>query len=141
MFTTKEENVLSVPYELDKNNLDRCNHEETDTRFLLHSLHASNCGFKHFLIKANDTDVTNIDKMDLDELWITFGSPRKVNDARQELFWKYSRQIGNLHPTEDALKQHVLRATLQGGQWTHLGSITCTSTEDSKSLQMGMDQG
>ena len=39
----------------------------------------------------------------------------KVNDARQELFSKKSRQLDGIPPTRAALEQHVRRAVFQGG--------------------------
>ena len=34
-----------------------CNQEETDTRIILHIIHALNCGFSSILIKTSDSDV------------------------------------------------------------------------------------
>ena len=39
----------------------------------------------------------------------------QVNDARKYLFTKKGRGLEGLPPTHDALKQHVMRATYQGG--------------------------
>ena len=47
------------------NQLSPCNHEEADTRLILHVLNGSFCGFKKISIVTVDTD--------LDELWIEFG--------------------------------------------------------------------
>ena len=38
-----------------------------------------------------------------------------MNLARQVLFSRHSRSIDNIPPTQAALKQHILRATYQGG--------------------------
>ena len=34
-----------------------CNQEEADTRIILHTIHALNCGFSSILIKTSDSDV------------------------------------------------------------------------------------
>ena len=39
----------------------------------------------------------------------------QVNDARKYLFTKKGRGLEGLPPTHDALKQHLMRATYQGG--------------------------
>ena len=39
-----------------------------------------------------------------------------VDEARKELFCTYNRTMLNIPPTEDALRQHVNRSCLQGGQ-------------------------
>ena len=38
----------------------------------------------------------------------------KVNEARQELFCKKSREFDSISPTKAALEQHIRRAVLQG---------------------------
>ena len=41
-----------------------------------------------------------------------------VNEAREELFCRKSRNIDNIPPTQDALLQHTWRAVYQAGVWT-----------------------
>lgn len=64
-------------------NICPCNHEEADTRILLHCLHASQCGSRKIAIRTVDTDVVVLavscfDEMSVDELWIHFGVGNKV---------------------------------------------------------------
>ena len=51
---TSEENVFSSSKSSD---MQRCDHEEADTRIAVHVLHALNKGHNHVLIRTLDTDV------------------------------------------------------------------------------------
>ena len=56
--------------------IDPCNHEEADTRFILHVLDGSRNGYSKVSIVTVDTDVVVISLyhlLNLDELWIEFG--------------------------------------------------------------------
>ena len=189
-----------------------CNHEEADTRLMVHANDASRCGHRRIKIRSNDTDVVVlaiaiVNTLAIDEMWITHGSGKnvqnipvhavaaslgpaksaamsmfhaltgcdtvsyfrgrgkktawdvwgvypeltpvlsilkaspediteesmavlerfvvllydrtssvtKVNEARQQLFSKRSRELDSIPPTRAALDQHVKRAVLQGG--------------------------
>ena len=64
---------------IDTTNLGECNHEEADTRLLLHAYDAFLNGFKKILIITVDTDVVVIalhhfTKLNVEELWIEFGA-------------------------------------------------------------------
>ena len=53
------------------------NHEEADTRMLLHAAHASRSGMEKVMIRTVDTDVVVIalgmlSLLDLSELWVSF---------------------------------------------------------------------
>ena len=63
---------------LEKLNIEPCNHEEADTRLLLHVLDGANSGIKKVSIITVDTDVVVIAlrhffTLNLEELWIEFG--------------------------------------------------------------------
>ena len=59
-------------------NIEPCNHEEADTRLLLHVLDGAKSGIKKISIITVDTDVVVIaiqhfSALDLEELWVEFG--------------------------------------------------------------------
>ena len=63
---------------LEKLNIEPCNHEEADTRLLLHVLDGANSGIKKVSIITVDTDVVVIAlrhffTLNLEESWIEFG--------------------------------------------------------------------
>ena len=77
MATHLEEVLLNNP-NVNLSAIQPCNHEEADTRLLLHALHASRNGFKKLLIVTVDTDVVvlalhHFFSLDLQELWIEIG--------------------------------------------------------------------
>ncbi|KAG7160351.1 hypothetical protein Hamer_G001570 [Homarus americanus] len=49
--------VLTVPPQKDTANLAPCNHEEADTRMMVHAADALECGHRQILIRTVDTDV------------------------------------------------------------------------------------
>ena len=58
--------------------LQLCNHEEFDTRVLLHARNAAKNGHRKILIRANDTDVIVLAisffvYIRADMMWVTFG--------------------------------------------------------------------
>ncbi len=60
-----------------------CNHEEFDTRVLLHAANASSQGYNRILIIANDTDVIVLaisffTEIAAEKLWVTFGIGKKL---------------------------------------------------------------
>ena len=60
-----------------------------------------------------------------------------VNAARQKLFSQRCKAIENIPPTQDALRQHTLRAAYQvfvWGQCLHRAKVAI-------SIRLGMDQG
>ena len=60
-----------------------------------------------------------------------------VNAARQKLFSQRCKAIENIPPTQDALRQHTLRAAYQA---TVLGPVSPQSTKVAISIRLGMDQ-
>ena len=68
--------ISSVP--VDKDGLAPCNHEEADTRILLHVKHAISKGYNKIMIRTVDTDVVvlavaHVRMLDVQELWVSFG--------------------------------------------------------------------
>ena len=83
MFATHGENVLTSEDGADTSALAPCNHEEADSRMMIHALDASLHGHQRIKIRSNDTDVVVLAvsialTLPLDELWISFGSSKKV---------------------------------------------------------------
>ena len=75
--TTSGVDVLS-PLPVETEGLTACNHEEADTRIVIHVKHASARGLKKVLIRTVDTDVVVLaiayaKYLELQELWIAFG--------------------------------------------------------------------
>ncbi|KAG7158128.1 hypothetical protein Hamer_G001019, partial [Homarus americanus] len=80
LVVTDKKQVLTVPPRKDTANLAPCNHEEADTRMMVHAADALECGHRRVLIRHVDTDVVilaitlaNERSEVLDELWLTFG--------------------------------------------------------------------
>ena len=60
-----------------------CNHEEADSRMMIHTLDASLHGHRRVKIRSNHTDIVVLAvsialTLPLDELWISFGSSKQV---------------------------------------------------------------
>ncbi len=80
--TTNGCGVQCIPPILDTNNLTPCDHEEADTRMFVHVADEVNEGYHRILIRSVDTDVvvlavTAAAKLDLQQLWIAFGTAKK----------------------------------------------------------------
>ena len=62
LISTKEEAALVNPSDayISMQGIDPCNHEEADTRLLLHIKHAYDHGFRELVVAANDSDVVVI---------------------------------------------------------------------------------
>ena len=76
IYTTHLDKVLSTS-EL-KDEIDICNHEEADTRMLLHAFHAATHGHSKVVLRTVDTDVlvlavAHFQHLQLAELWLDFG--------------------------------------------------------------------
>lgn len=77
---TDGEDVKSKPPLQDSTSLAPCNHEEADSRMLLHAYHASQDGHHTILIRTVDTDVVVLavsvaqQLPTEDELWLEFGT-------------------------------------------------------------------
>ena len=57
VISTVDENVLGVQCQAVLGPLRSCNHEEFDTRLMLHAANAVSHGYKRILIMARDTDI------------------------------------------------------------------------------------
>ena len=82
LLTTYNEDVISALL-FDKEELSPCNHEEADTRMLLHAAHASRQGHSKIMIRTVDTDVVilaiaNVYKIRVSELWIALGTGKQL---------------------------------------------------------------
>ena len=71
--------VVCIPPQ-DTSHLAPCDHEEADTRMILHMADAVNKGFKRILLRTEDTDVVVLSvaaatklHVHIEELWIAFG--------------------------------------------------------------------
>ena len=76
--TTDGPNVLCMPPQ-DTSNLSPCNHEEADSRMMLHIADAVNKGFQKVLLRTVDSDVVVlavgiVAKLTIQELWVAFGT-------------------------------------------------------------------
>ena len=79
----------------------------------------SNLGEVFSRLSNAPAEVTN-DGMDIIErffivLYSRTSSLKKVNEARKQLFAQGNRQLENIPPTKEALRQHVKRAVFQAG--------------------------
>ncbi|KAG7163357.1 hypothetical protein Hamer_G004492 [Homarus americanus] len=92
LVVTDKKQVLTVPPRKDTANLAPFNHEEADTRMMVHAADALECGHRRILIRTVDTDVVilavalaNERSEILDELWLTFGTGknRRYIEAHQ----------------------------------------------------------
>ncbi|CAB3979534.1 Hypothetical predicted protein [Paramuricea clavata] len=85
IYSTHGENVLCSSNRTDLGVLAPCNHEEADTRLIVHANDASSCGYRRIKIRSNDTDVvvlavSIVNTLAIDEMWITHGSGKNVHN-------------------------------------------------------------
>jgi len=70
--------VLSKPVLPDLTSLAPCNHEQADTRMLLHAFHTAQHGRHAILIRTVDTDVVvlavSLELQSEEKLWLAVGS-------------------------------------------------------------------
>ena len=81
VLSTKGQTVISSTPRQDLTNLAPCNHEEADTRLLLHAKDAAQQGINRIMIRTVDTDVVILaialyDYIEAEEIWISFGTSR-----------------------------------------------------------------
>jgi hypothetical protein len=79
IISTCKKNGIYSSIPVSTTRLPPCNHEEADTRLLLHAADGSVKGHSSIMIKTVDTDVVllavaNVHKMTIDKLWISFGA-------------------------------------------------------------------
>ncbi|CAH3139830.1 unnamed protein product [Porites lobata] len=98
-------------------NLAPCTHKEADTHLMICTLDASLRGHWRIKIRTNDTDVIVLAlSVVVVLLYDRKSSLLKVNEARQELFCKKSREFDSISPTKAALEQHIRRALILGAK-------------------------
>jgi hypothetical protein len=76
---TYNESVRVAAGDVDTKGVDGCNHEEADTRVILHAYHAALCGANTLCIRTVDTDIVVLaisffSHLSVSELWINFGT-------------------------------------------------------------------
>ncbi len=74
--TLNNDVISSTP--VDRSGIAPCNHEEADTRMILHSADGQKSGLSRIMIRTVDTDVlvlaiANVQKIGIEELWLAFG--------------------------------------------------------------------
>ena len=77
LVVTNGQSVICIP-EMETTQLAPCNHEEADTRLMVHIKDAMNKGHRQILVRTNDTDVlvlavAIVQELGDSELWILFG--------------------------------------------------------------------
>ena len=85
IYTTHGESVLSTSNRSDVDTLTPCNHEEADTRLMIHARDASIKVHGRIKIRSNDIDVVVLavsvaSSLSLEEFWVTYGSGKNVRD-------------------------------------------------------------
>ncbi|KAK3889183.1 hypothetical protein Pcinc_006755 [Petrolisthes cinctipes] len=95
--------------------MQNCNHEEADTRIVVHAMHAVEQGAK--LLDVADEHFKKLESLTV-ILYDRTSPLSSINEARRELFCQKNRTMDKLPPTSDALQQHVRRAVYQAGIWT-----------------------
>ena len=94
LITTEGQHVIAVPPNEETTSLAPCNHEEADTRMMLHAAAAMKCGHRKIAIRTVDTDVVVLAVWVvqechrlIDELWLAFGTGKKFRYiAAHELY-------------------------------------------------------
>ena len=100
LVVTYGEQVLSVPPQEDIGLLAPCNHEEADTRMMLHVAHAAQHGHHQIQVRTVDSDVVVLAVMVAqtlpaeDELWIAFGTGKNF---RYLAAHEIAISLGNSH--------------------------------------------
>ena len=67
-----------------------CNHDEFDTRLMLHAANAVSHSYKRILIIANDTDIilwiSIFSDIGADKLWVSFVIGNKLGNMQYDVF-------------------------------------------------------
>jgi len=71
-----------------------CNHEEADTRVVVHISHALEQGLKRIVVRTVDTDVTGalfklIASNPLADIWVAFGTGKDFRLYSINAIWTY----------------------------------------------------
>ena len=109
LYSTCGDRVLTSANRSDLRSLEACNHEEADTRLLVHVLDACSSGHRRLLIKTNDADVVVLavsvaENLPADELWISYGTGKHLRHlAAQEITKKIGQQKAKALPLFHAI--------------------------------------
>ena len=96
---TKGPDVLSTS-ETCLDRLNKCFHEEADSRIFVHAKHTTEEGSKTIMIKANDTDILvialnifpSLQELGLQQLWVAFGHGESLRIGVHDIvpcYWAY----------------------------------------------------
>ena len=83
LYSTCGDRVLTSANRPDLRSLEPCNHEEADSRLLVHVLDACSSGHRRILIKTNDADavvlaVSVAENLPADEIWISYDTGKHL---------------------------------------------------------------
>ena len=98
LYTMYDESVLSSSTATKLSHLDPCDHEEADTRIMVHVCDTCLSGHRRILIRTNDTDVVVMaismtHTLSVDELWTTYGTGKHLRDiAAHSIALKIGRE-------------------------------------------------
>ena len=125
---TNLENVVTNDLSLNNQEFASCNHEEADTRLLLHVLSGSSCGYKKKSVVTVDTDVVVISlyhffSLNLEELWIEFGTGR-------------NKRYFPIHQFAKSLSEEVYRALPFWFTFTGCDTVSMFAGKGKKQLGM-----
>ena len=91
LYSTCGDCILTSATSSDLRSVESCNHEEADTRLLVHVLDAFSSGHWRILIKTNDADVVLLavsvaENLPADEIWSSHGTGKHLRHlASQEI--------------------------------------------------------
>ena len=82
VYATDKESVLCSHQDADTDFISPCNHEEADTRVIIHAFDAARKGSQKLLIRTVDTDIlvlaiAYVERLGVQELWVAFGTGKK----------------------------------------------------------------
>lgn len=85
IYSTHGDNVLSTSNRTCMETLMPCNHEEADTRLMIHASDASIKRHRRIKIRSNDTDVVVLavgmaTSLPIQQCWVTYGAGKNVRD-------------------------------------------------------------
>ena len=74
--------MLCSHQDADTDFISPCNHEEADTRVIIHAFDAARKGSQKLLIRTVDTDIlvlaiAYVERLGVQELWVAFGTGKK----------------------------------------------------------------
>ena len=104
LYSTCGDCVLTSANRSDLRSLEPCNHEEADTRLLVHALDACSSGHRRILIKTNDADVVVLavsvaENLPADKILISYGTGKHLRHlAAHEITKKIGQQKAKALP-------------------------------------------